>query len=314
MGFTSATPISLDQYHASRDHLKALLPAGVTPSVGIVCGSGLGKLYQLLTNPITVEYETIPGFVRSTVAGHEGKLVFGNLGSEFVVVMVGRFHPYEGYSMQQVTFPIRVMCMLGIKLLVVTNAAGGLNENFNVGDIMVFEDHIGLPMIAGNNPLVGPNIEAVGPRFPPTSDAYPRAVRKHVFRTAHSLGLLHKVHSGIYCFVSGPQYETRAECRMLRSLGGDAVGMSTAPEVVIARHAGIKVLGLSLITNKVVSKREYSAKEEAELEVTGKHDEIPKENVVHASHAEVLAASQDFAKDIMALVEKSIEGLHTVQF
>ncbi|ORZ31232.1 purine nucleoside phosphorylase [Catenaria anguillulae PL171] len=303
---------TLKEYQAAADYLRSRIPADAKPTVGIVCGSGLGQLFTLLQEPVSVDYEEIPSFVKSTVAGHAGKLVFGRLGKQYVICMVGRFHPYEGYTPQQVTFPHRVMALLGIKLLIVTNAAGGLNESYNVGDIMCIADHVAIPMIAGNNPLVGPNMEEFGPRFPPTSDAYPKTVRKHAFKVAHQLGLLNKVHEGVYCFVSGPQYETRAECRLLRSIGGDAVGMSTVPEVVIARHAGIAVLGFSLITNRVVSQREPSIKEELLRELEGKTDKV-EEKVVHASHAEVLAASKDFATDVLNLVRKVVEELHTVE-
>ncbi|KNE70882.1 inosine guanosine and xanthosine phosphorylase [Allomyces macrogynus ATCC 38327] len=312
--FPSAAPhesIPMETYTAAKEHILSLLPANTLPSVGIVCGSGLGKLYQLLDESISVGYDSIPGFVRSTVAGHDGKLVFGKLGQQYVVCMVGRFHPYEGWSMAQVTFPMRVMALLGIKLLIVTNAAGGLDPTFNVGDMMVFEDHIALPMIAGNNPLVGPNLAEFGPRFPPTSDAYPRAYRAHAFRTAAKLGLLDRTHSGVYCFVSGPQYETRAECRLLRSIGGGAVGMSTVPECVIARHAGVAVLGISLITNKVVGRREDDVKAEVVRELAG---EVKEEEVVDekASHEEVLKASTDFAANVLSLVKTVVEELHTV--
>ncbi|KAI9182984.1 Purine nucleoside phosphorylase [Blastocladiella emersonii ATCC 22665] len=311
------TVIPLEQYHSARDYLRSCLPANTTPTVGVVCGSGLGKLYQLLSSPVTVNYEDIPGFVKSTVAGHEGKLVFGHLGNQYVVCMVGRFHPYEGYSPQQVTFPIRVMTLLGIRLLIVTNAAGGLNESYSVGDLMVFEDFVGLfHPGATSNPLIGSNEPSFGPRFPPTSDAFPKPVRAHAFRTAHKLGFLNKVHSGIYCFVSGPQYETRAECRLLRSAGGDAVGMSTVPEIVVARHAGVPVLGVSLITNKVVARREESVKAEVEREIANggaKHEPAPVVKEDKANHEEVLKASQDYAQDVLSLIKHIVEDLHTVE-
>lgn len=171
-----------------------------------------------------------------------------------------RFHFYEGHSIRRTSFPIRVFALLGIKTLIVTNAAGGLNEGFEVGDIMIINDHIGMPGLAGQNPLVGKNIPQFGPRFPATSDAYDFALRYLAVATAHDLGLADHIQEGTYCFVAGPSYETRAEARFLQSVGGDAVGMSTVPEVLLARHCGIKVLGLSLITNKVILKSSRSAK------------------------------------------------------
>ncbi|KAL7753565.1 Purine nucleoside phosphorylase [Sorochytrium milnesiophthora] len=305
------------------DDAKAFINSktkNATPAIGIVCGSGLGGLVELLADKIEIHYEDIPGFVKSTVAGHAGKLVFGQLGNKTVVCMVGRFHPYEGWTMAQVTLPIRVMAVLGIKVLIVTNAAGGLNPDFNVGDMVIIEDHIGLPMIGGLNPLVGPNLDAFGPRFVPTSDAYPRILRKHAFETAAQLNLLHKTHTGIYCFVSGPQYETRAECRLLRSLGGDTVGMSTVPEVVVARHSGVQVLGISLVTNKVVARREESVKEEvtrareanksgAAANATQAAEQAGAAHEEKANHEEVLQASRDFANDVRSLVKTFVETL-----
>jgi purine-nucleoside phosphorylase len=213
--------------------------------------------------------------------------------------------------------------MLGIQLLVVTNAAGGLNPAFNVGDMMIFEDHIGFPVLCGNNPLVGPNLEQLGPRFPATSTAYPRSIRALAFRTASDLGFISKVHTGVYCFVSGPQYESRAECRALRQLGGDAVGMSTVPEVVIAAHSGIPVLGVSLITNKVVHDREPSVKEEVESLLNSAvdlHSSLTSSSLaldkqseeIKANHEEVLQASRDFAADVQLLIKTVLEQLHTV--
>ncbi|KAI0226415.1 Purine nucleoside phosphorylase [Massospora cicadina] len=218
--------------------------------------------------------------------------------------MVGRFHYYEGYALSQVVFPIRVMASLGIKTLIATNAAGGLNPDYNVGDVMVIEDHVSLANLSGIHPLVGPNLDCFGERFISTSDAYDLELRRIAFEAATLLSAIKgqlTMHEGIYANVSGPTYETRAECRLLRLAGADAVGMSTVPEVIAAKHCGMKILAMSLITNKVVMARQPPS-------YAPPPAGLPEE--VHASHEEVLAASaskallmQDLIKGIFSLLK-----------
>jgi purine-nucleoside phosphorylase len=222
--------------------------AALQPAVALILGSGLGDLAQEVQDVTVLPYEEIPHFARSTVIGHAGRLLLGTLAGVPVVVMQGRFHFYEGYTPQTLTFPVRVMRALGAHTLLVTNAAGGLNPACRPGDFMLIADHINLPGLAGANPLLGPNEERFGERFPALAKAYDadlRAVARLVAANIPDLTL----HEGIYAMVGGPSYETGAELRFLRAVGADAVGMSTAPEVVVARHMGMKVLGISLITN-----------------------------------------------------------------
>ncbi|WJE14158.1 purine-nucleoside phosphorylase [Halobacillus sp. ACCC02827] len=214
------------------------------PTVGLILGSGLGVLADEIQNPVTIAYKEIPHFPESTVSGHKGQLVIGELEGRQVIAMQGRFHYYEGYSMQQVTFPVRVMKELGVETLFVTNAAGGINETFQPGNLMIITDHINN---MGNSPLIGPNDEDLGPRFPDMSEAYDRDLIQHAHQSAERLNL--KVQQGVYVGNTGPAYETGAEVRMLRTLGGDAVGMSTVPEVMVANHSGMRVLGISCISN-----------------------------------------------------------------
>lgn len=214
------------------------------PKIGLILGSGLGVLAEEIQNPITIPYGEIPEFPVSTVEGHAGQLVIGELEGKTVIAMQGRFHFYEGYSMDKVTFPVRVMKYLGVEKLIVTNAAGGVNESFEAGDLMLLTDHINN---MGTNPLIGPNDNELGARFPDMSEPYCKELRKLAKDVAAEIGL--KVQEGVYVGNTGPSYETPAEVRMLRTLGGDAVGMSTVPEVIIARHSGMKVLGISCISN-----------------------------------------------------------------
>ncbi len=216
----------------------------VRPEIGVILGSGLGILASEVENRKNINYSEIPNFPVSTVEGHEGQLVFGKIAGKQVVLMQGRFHFYEGYNMQQVVFPVRVMRELGIKILIVTNAAGGINKSFNAGDLMIIDDHINL---MGTNPLIGPNFDEAGPRFPDMSEAYNRSLIKIAEKVAETEGIAIK--KGVYVGLSGPSYETPAEIRYLRIIGCDAVGMSTVPEVIVANHGGLKVLGISLITN-----------------------------------------------------------------
>jgi purine-nucleoside phosphorylase len=221
--------------------------SGQQPRVGIILGSGLADLVGSVDEAMSVPYSRIPHFVPSTVEGHKGELVIGKLGAQSVAVMNGRLHYYEGYTPQQVTFPVRVLRELGCTTLIVTNAAGGLNPDFQIGDLMLITDHINIPGLAGLNPLVGPNDAGLGPRFPDLHDAYSRELRGLVAKVAASLGLT--LREGVYVMLGGPSFETPAEVRFLRAMGGDAVGMSTAAEVVVARHAGLRVLGISMISN-----------------------------------------------------------------
>ena len=217
------------------------------PEVVIITGSGLAALARDVTEGVSIPYGDIPGFAKSTVEGHPGELVLGYLEGREVAIQRGRAHFYEGYPLAQVTLPIRVLRSLGASTLVVTNAAGGVNPNFHAGDLMLISDHIGLPAMAGNNPLYGPNDVSFGPRFPVMGGAYDNALRQAARRIAGENGFA--LREGVYAWVAGPSFESPAEIRFLRTIGADAVGMSTVPEVIVARHGGMRVLGISLITN-----------------------------------------------------------------
>ncbi|OYD09780.1 purine-nucleoside phosphorylase [Paludifilum halophilum] len=217
---------------------------GEQPKIGLVLGSGLGVLADEIQNAEVIPYGDIPHFPVSTVEGHAGQLVLGRLETQPVVAMQGRFHFYEGYGMKEVTFPIRVMKELGVETLIVTNAAGGINTDFEAGNLMLVRDHINFMF---TNPLIGPNQSEWGVRFPDMSEAYDPAYRRLAQQVAEKEGI--SLQQGVYLGSTGPAYETPAEIRMFRSMGADAVGMSTVPEVIVARHAGIRVLGISCITN-----------------------------------------------------------------
>jgi purine-nucleoside phosphorylase len=218
--------------------------------VGLVLGSGLSGLAEAVEEPSVFAYGDIPHFPVSTVAGHAGRLVVGRLAGVTVCVMQGRFHYYEGYSLQQVTLPMRVMQRMGVHTLILTNAAGGLNPAFGVGDLMLLEDHINFLGMAGHNPLRGPNLEEFGPRFPAANRVYSRRLRELAMTAAVEAGLA--LRTGVYCMVAGPNFESPAEIRLLRTLGADAVGMSTVPEALVAHHAGMEVLAISTITNVAI--------------------------------------------------------------
>ena len=215
----------------------------VDPVAGIVLGTGLGGLATKIENIIEIKYKDIPNFPVSTVAGHEGKLIFGDFGRKKVVAMKGRFHYYEGYDSDKVVFPIRVLKYLGIKSLFLSNAAGGVNPNFNIGDIMIINDHINLLP----NPLIGPNDDRIGPRFPDMSEAYDKYLIGRALLIAQENKI--KVRQGVYLSTSGPTFETPAEYKYFRSIGADAVGMSTTQEVIVARHVGLPVFAVSIITD-----------------------------------------------------------------
>ncbi len=214
------------------------------PVLGIVLGSGLGSLANDIQDPIVIPYRELPDFPVSTAVGHKGNFIVGTLGGKTVIAMQGRIHYYEGYGMDQVVLPIRVMIGVGIKTLIVSNAAGGTNLAYHVGDLMIIRDHINLLP----NPLIGPNFDDFGPRFPDMTRPYDPALIKLAVQVGEELGI--KLHRGVYVGGTGPSYETPAEYKYFRTIGGDAVGMSTIPEVIVARHAGVPVFGISVITNE----------------------------------------------------------------
>ena len=228
------------------EHATRIIRArtNVEPRIAIVLGSGLGGFADDFEEPVAIPYEDIPGFVRSTAEGHAGRLVIGKVDSVPVLAMQGRVHYYEGYSLEEVTFPVRTFKLLGIKTLILTNAAGGINVQLTQGALMVISDHLNL---MGVNPLRGPNDDRFGPRFPDMSTVYSPELQELVTDEAKAIGV--EVRRGIYGALSGPSYETPAEIHLLRSLGADAVGMSTVPEAIVARHMGLEVLGISCITN-----------------------------------------------------------------
>jgi purine-nucleoside phosphorylase len=218
------------------------------PRIGLILGSGLGAVADMVEKPDIIPTTIIPSWPRSTVPGHQGHLVIGTLLGQPVMVLQGRVHYYEGYSMSQVTLPVRVMKKLGIEILIVTNAAGATNPDFAPGDLMLITDHVALVGMTGLNPLIGPNIDEFGVRFPDMSQAYDRQLLAAARQVAQEKKVT--LHEGIYICLSGPSFETPADLRFLRAIGADAVGMSTVPEVIVARHAGMRVLGISGISNK----------------------------------------------------------------
>lgn len=251
------------------------------PQVGIILGTGLGGLVNEINIKHTLAYDELPDFPVSTVEGHSGKLIFGELGGKNVVAMQGRFHFYEGYSMQQVTFPVRVMSALGVQTLFVSNAAGGVNPAFEIGDLMIINDHINF---FPGNPLIGKNIAELGPRFPDMSEPY----SKSIIAKAKSIALSEniKVQEGVYLGLSGPTFETPAEYRMVYRLGADAVGMSTVPEVIVARHMSIPCFAVSIITD---------------LGVEGK--------IVEVTHEEVQHVAAQAEKKMTVIMKKLIQEL-----
>jgi purine-nucleoside phosphorylase len=252
--------------------------SSMKPSVGVILGSGLGDLAAEVQDALAIPYEEIPHFMRSTVVGHAGRLLIGKLENVPVVVMQGRFHFYEGYTMQALTLPVLVMRTLGAHTLIVTNAAGGINAAYRPGDFMLIRDHINFLGLAGMNPLIGPNDERLGERFPALAKAYDAELRALARMVAAKWSEI-TLHEGVYAQVAGPSYETGAELKFLRTAGADAIGMSTASEVIVARHMGMRVLGISLITN------------------TATGDDIEEVN-----HAEVLTAADAAGPKFAALV------------
>jgi len=257
-----------------------------SPKVALVLGSGMGPLAEEIANPTYMPYADIPHFARSTVPGHAGRLVIGTLQGQTVLAMQGRTHFYEGHSMQAITMPIRVLKLLGIETLVVTNAAGGLNPAFRVGDLMLITDHINFTGMAGHNPLRGPNFDEFGPRFPSMVTPYDLDLQAVARQSAQEAGVT--LQEGVYVSLSGPTFETPAEIRFLRAIGGDAVGMSTAPEVVVARHSGLRVLGISGITNIAITDPTSGGQ---------------------TTHEEVLAASQMISAKLIAVVKATLTRL-----
>lgn len=252
----------------------------IKPRIGMILGSGLSSFADTIENAVIIPFGDLPHFPVSTVKGHEGKLVIGQLEGQNVFVMQGRIHFYEGYTMSQVTLPVRVMQRLGVEIMIVTNAAGGIADAFRPGDVMLITDHINFPGLVGQSPLHGPNLDEFGPRFPDMTEAYDRKLLALARKTAKDEGV--PLHEGVYVGLSGPSFETPAELRFLKMIGADSVGMSTVAEVAVARHSGMRVLGLSGISNKA-------------------HTELA--NV--ASHDDVLEAG----KQIVPKMETIIRGL-----
>lgn len=298
-----------EQIHITTEYLRSRVNEYFTdgafaPRILIICGTGLGDIANRLETsnlePLSITYGEIPGFKKSTVVGHTGTLIFGYMKGTPVVLMNGRLHSYEGHSMHEATFPIRVLNHMGdVKTLIVTNAAGGINAGYKPCDLMCIYDHINFPGLAGLHPLKGPNYDEVGPRFLPMSDSYDLDLRKLLFKKKEELKIERPLHEGTYMFVSGPTFETRAESRMIRALGADAVGMSTVPEVIVARHCGWKVLALSLITNNCVTDKPPSVHEEAPKSMD---DGI-------ASHEEVLENGKKVSLDVQYLIEHVVGDL-----
>lgn len=261
------------------------------PKIAIICGSGLAGLADLLQDPEVIDYSQIPNFPLSTVPGHKSRMIFGRLEGVEVMLMQGRFHAYEGYPMQLCGMPVRVMKLCGIQKLIVTNAAGGLHGSYKVGDIMILKDHINLPGLAGQHPLKGPNDNRFGGRFFALNESYDKSFRTYAKDIAKELGLQDRVHEGVYAMLGGPNFETVAELRMLRTCGVDAVGMSTIPEVLVASHCGLRVFSFSLITNECVT---------AEENEKGNAPE----------HEEVIAAAKQKEEDLRAFVSKMVLRIH----
>lgn len=219
----------------------------LSPKIGIILGTGLGKLADRIQKEAVISYANIPHFAISTAPGHAGNLLLGKIEGKNVLAMQGRFHRYEGYSLEEITFPVRVMKALGVQILIESNAAGGMNRNFKAGDVMVIADHINF---TGENPLIGPNDETLGPRFPDMSEPYDEELIELTEKIALRESI--RCHRGVYIGITGPNFETRAEYRFFHLIGADAVGMSTVPEVIVAKHSGLRVLGISCITDMCI--------------------------------------------------------------
>ncbi|MDR0584876.1 MAG: purine-nucleoside phosphorylase [Treponema sp.] len=262
--------INLEKISEYADETAAFIcgRAGPGPEIGLVLGSGLGPLGEKLEYPVVIPYGDIPHFVKSTAPDHKGRLITGRLGGKTVFCMQGRFHYYEGYSMAEITYPIRVMNRLGIKTLILTNACGGLNREFAPGDLLLITDHINF---MGMNPLIGPNAAGFGPRFPDMSRVYTPALADCARSAARNLGIT--LREGVYLGYSGPSFETPAEIRLFQSFGASAVGMSTVPEAIVARHCGMKILALSCITNLAAGILDQPIRSEEVTEAAGRAGE-----------------------------------------
>lgn len=271
----------LEKCQEAVNFIKKHLPSNFNPKVGIVLGSGLGHYATTLKNSVSIKYTDIPHFCPTTIEGHEGKLIAGFVGNTPVIVMQGRIHAYEGHDLEQVTFPIRVMKVLGVTHVFITNAAGSINEKYVPGTIVAITDHINL---TGRNALVGKNYSELGPRFPDMSEGYSKDLINIMTKAARDLGF--EMPTGIYCGVLGPSYETPAEIQMMKTIGGDLVGMSTVHEVIVANHAGLKVAGISCITNLAAG--------------------LSREKL---NHEEVKREAAKINEKITNLINKSIEAL-----
>ena len=271
----------IEKIHAAADYVAGLI-TGKKPEIGIVLGSGLGKLADQIEQPLVIPYKDIPGFPVSTAIGHKGNFIVGQLGGKCIIAMQGRIHYYEGYGMDLVVLPIRVMMTVGIKKLFVSNAAGGVSFDLHVGDLMVIKDHINLLP----NPLIGPNMDHLGPRFPDMTRPYDPSLIALAKKVAADQGITLK--EGVYVGGTGPSYETPAEYKYFRLIGGSAVGMSTIPEVIAARHAGVPVFGISVITNEA-------------------HDDYAEDYVNDGD--EVVVAANAAADKMTALIREMIERL-----
>ena len=254
--------LTYTEIDAASEFIKARIQE--LPEIGIILGSGLGGLASSIENPIVIPTKEVPSWPISTVPGHEGKLVFGKLDGKTVMALQGRVHYYEGHPISKIGLPIRVMQRLGVKTLILTNAAGGLNPDFHAGDVMVMRDHIAFMQFGGENPLRGPNLDEFGPRFPDMSQVYDLELADLAVAAAKKAGLA--IREGVYVWLAGPSFESPAECRFLRAAGADSVGMSTVPEAIVAKHGGMRILGLSGITNKIDISGKNAATHEEVLE------------------------------------------------
>uniref|UniRef100_A0A0M3I3G9 Purine nucleoside phosphorylase n=1 Tax=Ascaris lumbricoides TaxID=6252 RepID=A0A0M3I3G9_ASCLU len=280
-------PLCYEDIEKVADVIKSKVNLKEVPTIGIICGSGLGGLAELVAEKQVLPYSEIPGFPQTKVVGHEGNVVFGYLSGKYVMCIQGRFHPYE-HAMQFAlcALPVRIMHLLGVKTLIVSNAAGGVNENFKLGDVMIIKDHIFLPAMCGFSPFIGADDKRFGSTFISMHGAYDSILRRKALEIAKQQGI--SVVEGVYCMTAGPQYETPAEVRMLKGFGADALGMSTCHEVAVARQQGMRVFGLSVITNI------------ANLDL---------EAVVEVSHMEVLNIAKEANKRVCKFVEEIIKSM-----
>jgi len=274
--------ITYIEINAASEYIKVRIQE--LPEIGIILGSGLGGLANSIENPVVIPTTDVPSWPISTVPGHDGKLVFGRLDGKVVMALQGRVHYYEGHQISKIGIPIRVMQRLGIKTLILTNAAGGLNPYFQAVDVMVMRDHIAFMQFGGENPLRGPNLDEFGPRFPDMSQVYDLELADLAVAAANKAGV--SVREGVYVWLAGPSFESPAECRFLRAAGAESVGMSTVPEAIVARHGGMRILGLSGITNKI--------------DISGKNA---------ATHEEVLEAGVSLATKMIQIIHGVLKAI-----